>query len=68
MLTSVSVDFTHLDSGMDVTAFRQWLFQRTSLRHIALNDPWEDAWADAVVTLSREASACLPSPAVAHHA
>jgi ferrochelatase len=27
-----------------------------------------DAWADAVVTLSREASAWLPSPSIAHHA
>ena len=27
-----------------------------------------DAWADAVVTLLREASAWLPSPGVAHHA
>ena len=27
-----------------------------------------DAWADAVVTLAREASAWLPSPGVARHA
>jgi ferrochelatase len=27
-----------------------------------------DAWADAVVSLSREASAWLPSPGVARHA